>query len=238
MNRTREAFALITADRKSIIGVPLAFTGAAFLVVLGVGICFLLFSSDPNYRSGLSEGMKWSGAVFTVLGPLFATGALLMANTFELALGLSLTRREYTRAALCFYLVQAVIAAVVMTLVRQVEVATNGWGLSVRFFDVVYLGQGPWWQFAIQAFLVVLLGSLLLALITICGQRWRRTAWYSMGLGLLVVVAVVVLVAALDWNAFREFLALPWTAWMAILAIAGLVMTAALNAITRRYEIR
>lgn len=238
MDRTRQAFALITVDRKGLILVPLVSALVAFIIVLGVGVSFLLLNDNQSYRPGLREGMQWSGAIFMVLGPLIATGAAVMASSFGLALGLGLSRREYLRAAMSFYLIQATVSAVFITAVRQLELATDGWGLSVRFFDVIYLGEGEWWQFFIQTLLVILTAALLFAVVSVCLKRWGRTAGYTLSLIVLAVAAVIVVLAATTSGFWQGLATTPWAAWMAILFGVTIAMAGTLVAVSMRFEVR
>lgn len=75
---------------------------------------------------------------FAVLG-MQAIGRL----PFGLALGAS--RRSFYSGTAMLGMALALVSGLVLTALQAIERATDGWGLSLRFFRMPYLLTGPWY---------------------------------------------------------------------------------------------
>ena len=62
---------------------------------------------------------------------------------FGLALGAS--RRSFYSGTALLGMALAIVSGLVLTALQAIERATDGWGLSLRFFRVPYLLNGPWY---------------------------------------------------------------------------------------------
>jgi hypothetical protein len=104
---------------------------------------------------------------------------------FGLALGAS--RRSFYSGTALLGMVLALASGLVLTVLQAIERATGGWGLSLHFFRVTYLLNGPWYATwltsAVGLFAVWVYGMWHGAV----NSRWG-------GLGTLAFIAVQVLV--------------------------------------------
>jgi hypothetical protein len=104
---------------------------------------------------------------------------------FGLALGAS--RRSFYSGTALLGMALALASGLVLTALQAIERATGGWGLSMHFFRVTYLLNGPWYATwltsAVGLFAVWVYGMWHGAV----NSRWG-------GLGTLAFIAVQVLV--------------------------------------------
>lgn len=226
--RIRSVIHLHTVNRFTAFGLPLLIMSMSFAVVLLLGLV-VRFAAGGEFVPGMYEGMVWNGAIFALLGPLMGIGITAMTQYFPLSTGLGLSRREFALGTALVFLGNAAIFSIVVGVGKMIEVATRGWGVGVRFFNVNYTGVGPAWQTVVQTFLLILLVMFIGAAVTTAVNRWGQTALWlaSIAVMLLVVAVVCVAVVAPD---FRDWLfTLPgmgWLPWMAV-ALAGVLGGAA-----------
>lgn len=245
--RIRNVVQLHTVNKAAAFGWPLLIMLASLAIVLVIGAIILQVAGGmgaadlADAREGMNIGMMWNGAIFALLGPLIGFGFTAMGQYFPLALGLGLTRREYAIGTTLVFVGNALFFAVIVTIGKVIEVATGGFGLGIRFFDVVYTGVGEWWQTLVQTFLLILVVSLVGAAITTAFHRWGQPfLWiFWIALGLLVVGAVA---GFLLWPAFQAFagaaLSMGWLPWMGVVLLIGVVGAAAWLALVRRAQAR
>jgi hypothetical protein len=104
---------------------------------------------------------------------------------FGLALGVS--RRSFCSGTALLGAALALVSGLVLTALQAIERATGGWGLSMHFFRVTYLLNGPWYATwltsAVGLFAVWVYGMWH----GVVNSRWG-------GLGTLAFIAVQVLV--------------------------------------------
>src|SRR5699024_2688732 len=133
-------------------------------VILAVGM--IVGTLGAGVQAEMYEGMVYNGAIFALLGPMIAQGFASMGQHFPLALGMGLTRREFAVGLSAVFLLNAAGYALLVTIGKTIEVATEGFGLQVRFFDVFYTSTGAAWQTFVQTFLVIAAVMFLGAAIT------------------------------------------------------------------------
>lgn len=211
----------------------------ALLIVLAIGA--IVGSQGPEVRAEMYEGMTWNGAIFAILGPMIGYGFTSMGQYFPLALGLGLTRREFAGGVSLVFVGNAVIYSVLITLGKIIEVATGGFGLQVRFFDVFYTGTGPAWQTLLQTFLLLLAVMYLGAAITSAFVRFGQTFLWLGGAALAVIaLALVAGIVLLDGfgRQLLELLTMGWGPWMAVIAVVAVASAGAWVLLVRRTQVR
>ncbi|AXK44304.1 hypothetical protein [Brachybacterium saurashtrense] len=237
--RLRSVIAMHTVHRMQAFGWPLIVGALSLAVVLAVGA--IVGSQGPQAQAGLREGMVWSGAIFALIGPMIGYGFTSMGQYFPLALGLGLTRREFGAGVTVVFLANAAFYAVLITLGKIIEVATDGFGLHIRFFDVVYTGTGPAWQTLVQTFLLILAVLFLGAAITAAHLRFGQSFLWSAG-ALLAVLGVAILAGVIYVDGFGsallELLTMGWGAWMVVVAAIGAAAASAWLVLVRRTQVR
>lgn len=243
--RIRNVVQLHTVNKLQAFGWPLIIMAMSLTLVLIVGALIIgVSTSDGSLaesRAGMNMGMQYNGAIFALLGPLIGFGFTAMGQYFPLALGLGLTRREFATGTALVFVGNAAFYAVIITIGKVIEVATGGFGLSIRFFDVAYTGMGEWWQTLIQSFLLILSVMLVGAAITTAFQRWGQSFLWIFWIGLGVVVLAIVAGSLLS-EPFRGFaggvLGMGWGPWMLVVAAVGALGAAVWLTLVRRAQAR
>ncbi|MGP9694783.1 hypothetical protein ACT3TZ_09225 [Brachybacterium sp. AOP25-B2-12] len=237
--RTRSVIRMHTVNPMQAFGWPFIIMLLALVVVLIIGA--LVGSQGGAARAGMTEGMAWNGAIFALLGPLIGFGFTSMGQYFPLALGLGITRREFASGVTLMFLANAVGYAVVVTIGKAIEVATGGFGLSVRFFDVFYTGTGAVWQTFVQTFLVIIVSLFLGAAITAAFLRWGQAFLWT-GAVILALVVVGLLAAGILVDGVTatllDVLLMGWVPWMGVLAGIGVIAAGLWLLLLKRAQLR
>jgi hypothetical protein len=196
---------------------PLAVLGIAFAANI------LVFANLPH---DALETDPISGALSSIYITSLAFGAVAVNQHFPFALGLSVTRREFTLGLALFGLIQVVAYTVLLVILQNIENATNGWGLRLRFFGLGFIDDQPLpAQFAIYAvpmLTMTLLGTTAGALY----MRWRATGLVTaLAVVLLLLGGAAALIGRLDaWDAVIRVLQYPsllsWTALWPLILVA------------------
>lgn len=243
--RIRNVVQLHTVNRLQAFGWPLVIMAISLAITLIIGAIVLNVAGAAGHveetRDGMSRGMQWNGAIFALLGPLIGFGFIAMGQYFPLALGLGLTRREFTAGTTLVFVGNAAFYAVIVTIGKVIEVATGGFGLGIRFFDVVYTGMGPWWQTLIQTFLLILTVMLIGAAITTAFHRWGQSFLWVFWIALAVAVLAIVAAMLLS-EPFQRFAsaaaAMDWGWWMLVVAAVAAIGAAVWLTLVRRAQAR
>jgi hypothetical protein len=241
--RIRNVVQLHTVNRLQAFGWPLVFMALSLVIVLIVGalVVHVAAAGEPDARASMNQGMRWNGAIFALLGPLIGFGFTAMGQYFPLALGLGLTRREFAIGTALVFVGNAAFYAIIIAIGKAIEVATGGFGLGIRFFDVAYTGFGEWWQTLVQTFLLILSVMLVGAAITTAFHRWGQSFLWSFWIGLALVVLGFVAGMVLS-EPFRGFVGglstMGWLPWMAVIAAIGAIGAAVWLALVRRAQAR
>ena len=237
--RYRSVIDMHVVNRMQAFGWQPVMGAISLLVVLAVGA--IVGSQGPEVRADMHEGMTWNGAIFALLGPMIGYGFTSMGQFFPLALGLGLTRREFASGVSLVFLANAVVYSVVITIGKIIEVATGGFGLQIRFFDVFYTGTGPAWQTLVQTFLLILGVLFLGAAITAAYLRFGQAFLWIAG-AVLAVLAVALLAGIVLLDGFGsgllDVLTMGWGAWMAVIAVIGAASAGVWLLLVRRTQTR
>ena len=242
MFRTASVIRLHTQQRFNTFVLPFIILGLAFAVVLAIGIVANLSVDDPSELDGMHQGMRWNGAIWSLLGPLMGFGFTAMLQIFPLSLGLGITRREFAAGTVAVYGLLAGLFTAVITILKVIEQATDGFGLRIRMFDVVYVGSGDWWQTVVQTFLLLLMAMFLGSAVSTVYLRWgQRGLWIaitSIALVPFLVLSLALVVPGMMEQVLIVIGDVPWIAWMGIVAVIGAVAAAAWVLLIRRAPVR
>ncbi len=170
-------------------------------------------------------------------------GFVSMGQHFPLALGLGLTRREFATGLGIVFLGNALAYSLLVTIGKAIEVATDGFGLGVRFFDVAYTGTGPVWQTFVQTFLLITAILFLGAAITSAYLRFGQGFLWAGGGVVLALIGVAILSGALLLDGFRaaflDILGMGWGGpWMGVVAVIAVIAAGAWAVMVRRTQVR
>lgn len=127
-------------------------------------------------------------------------GALSIFRSLPFAFALGIGRRSYYAGTALLAVSLAVVDGLVLAVLQVIEQSTGGWGVRLHFFRVAYILPGPWYLTWLTSFVGL---SLMFAGGMWIGLVYRR--WNLLGL-------------------------LAFTAAMAVLVVAGVVITSDANA--------
>ncbi len=175
-------------------GIPWMILGGALAVTIVIA---LIISSAGGSAEGL-EGMRYSWAVVSPQWYLVAVGVQAVGLTLSFALGFGATRRDFwLGTSLMFVLVALMFAVSIATLV-QLEIATGGWGVGAHMFDALWYGQTNWLVDFYTTFALQLLVLFVGACATTVFLRWRMRGMMTLLFGTIVIVLATV--AGLTWS--------------------------------------
>jgi hypothetical protein len=130
-------------------------------------------------------------------------GMQTIGRSLPFGLMLGASRRSFYSGTALFGMALALVWGLVLTVLQAIERATGGWGLSMHFFRVTYLLNGPWYATWLTSFVG-------LSALFVYGM-WLGIVYYRWGLlgtlafiamQALVVVAGGVVVAFEHWHFF------------------------------------
>lgn len=110
---------------------------ATLVFTLGVNVA--IFAVIPRQQSGGT-----TGAVSVIFVFMVIAGTLSVTKFLPFAFALNISRRRYFLGTVFLVICLSAVHAVILTVLRQLESATNGWGVDVHFFRVSWLLDGTW----------------------------------------------------------------------------------------------
>jgi hypothetical protein len=182
-------------DRLNYLVLPWAVMTFSFLVNL------VIAAAVPNPQGNYTGGL----ASFYVF--LLICGALSMTRSLPFGLMLGVSRRVYYLGTALLMVALGVAYGLGLTVVQAIERASGGWGLSLHFFRIPWLMDGPWYQTWLTSFVLLV---LLFLYGMWCGLVYRR--WSVPGLLSFIAAQVLVALAAVvavsltnNWHAVGNF---------------------------------
>lgn len=132
-----------------------------------------------------------TGGVASVFVMFFIIGLVSISRSLPFGLALGVSRRSYYAGTALLGAAFAAVGGLVLTAAQVIERATGGWGVSMHFFQVPYVLDGPW-------YLTWLTSFVTLALIFVYGMWfgivYRR--WNLIGTTVFIAAQVTVLLVA------------------------------------------
>jgi len=157
---------------------PVMFPGLPWASLAGV-FAVNVARGDDNFRDGLAVMFM----MFFVAGVQRIGGRWL---PFGLALGA--TRRSFYAGTALLGVSMSLVSGLAIAGLQAIERATDGWGLSIVFFRVPHLLNGPWYATWLTSFVG-------LSALFVYGM-WYGTVYRRWGpLGVLAFISAQVLVA-------------------------------------------
>ncbi|GAA4536108.1 hypothetical protein [Pseudonocardia xishanensis] len=180
------------------LGMPWLILGSAFVVNL---IIFGMIPMDPG-------DARTTGGIMSIYIFALIAHILSVTQTFPFALGLSVTRRDFFAGLSLVIAAEAGLQGLVLTVLRAIESATNGWGIDMTFFGVPVLVQENWF---LQWVLYTVPFLALSYLAVLAGTVYKRFGQAGMWLAIIGVVlvggaAAVLLTWSQSWGAVGRFL--------------------------------
>jgi hypothetical protein len=180
-----------------VLGMPWAILAFSFAVNLII-FCFTPVNGTAN---------RDTGGVASVFVMFFIIGLVTISRSLPFALALGVSRRSYYAGTALLGAAFATAGGLVLTVAQAIERATGGWGVSMHFFRVPYVLDGPW-------YLTWLTSSVTLALIFVYGmwfgivyRRWNLigTMAFSAAQVAALVAAALIVTGAHAWPGVGHF---------------------------------
>jgi len=154
---------------------PMMFPGLPWAVLAGV------FAVDVAQGGGKA----FSAGLVVLFGLFFVTGVQRTGRWLPFGLALGATRRSFYAGTGLVGVSMSLVSGLVIAGLQAIERATGGWGLSITFFRVPYLLNGPWYATWLTSFVGLSALFVYGMWYGIVNRRWGM-------LGLLAFVAVQV----------------------------------------------
>ena len=150
---------------------------------------------------------NYTGGLVTLYVFLLICGVLSMTRSLPFGLMLGISRRTYYLGTALLVVVLGVVYGLGLTVLQLAERATGGWGLSLHFFRVPWIMDGPWYETWLTSFVLLVAFFLYGMWYGLVFRRWSLP-------GLVVFIAAQILVALLvvvavsathNWSAVGQF---------------------------------
>jgi len=144
MNRTMSVLRMHARDKVMWVYVPIFILCINFAVNLLIS--FLPIDSTPIYTGGIVQLYVY----------MFVMGIITLPQSFPLALGLSVSRRNYFLGTTGIIILVSTALAFLLCITAQIEQQTDYWGGNLHFFTIPYLNDGTVFeQFCIYFILMI-----------------------------------------------------------------------------------
>lgn len=198
----------------------------------------MLFSFFVNLVIGVvltSETSIYTGGLASIYMYMFVFGCIVLPQTFQFALGLSVRRTDYFWGTTAVIVAISAVFSALLLLLGFVETDwTSGWGVDLHFFKLPYLHDGSiaaqfWVGFAL--FVHMFFFGFVISSVH---RRFGKTGLWILTIVLLVLVSVVSYFATyygwwmpvLLWLGAHTAVQLAW--WLLAITVAFALISYAL----------
>lgn len=192
-------------NRRQVLVVPGLVMAAILLINAAVWFIISATTSESDRHAAL-QGTQFSGGSFYIFVFMLILGLQVVTATFPFALGLSVTRRDFSLGSAVTFILLAAAFSVAFSLLSMAETATGGWFLGGHLFTSIYFGANVG-----QRLLIVFFGLLFCffagAMAGTLFMRWRALGVMLGGatLAVLAVVALAVVSFGGSWPAVGQW---------------------------------
>jgi hypothetical protein len=192
--------------------------------------------------AGRDKGHDASGYLISFFSYFGVLGAQTIGKSLPFGLTLGISRRSFYSGTALLGMALALVCAPVLTTLQAIERATGGWGMSMRFFQVPYLLDGPWYATwltsAVGLFALFVYGMWY----GIVYSRWSLIGTMAFFAAQVLVVAAVIAVVAFEhwhlWSAAtRSFAGLTASGLTGVIAALAVLAMAGGHATIRRVTV-
>jgi len=149
-------------------------------------------------------------------------GVQTIGRSLPFGLTLGASRRSFYFGTALLGMALALVSGLVLTALQAIERATGGWGLSMRFFRVTYLLNGPWYVTWLTSFVGLSALFVYGMWYGIVNHRWGPLGTLAfIAAQVLVVVAGARVVSFEHWHVFSS--ARGSSAGLTALGLTGIV---------------
>ncbi|WP_426563033.1 ABC transporter permease [Angustibacter sp. McL0619] len=156
-----------------------------------------------------SRAQGFSGGIASIYVVVAVWAYQTIAQIFPFALGAGVTRRAFAAGTGLVLVLGSLAFAAVLTVLRYLEGASDGFGVQLHFFRVPGLVQdNAAAQLVVYAVPFVLLGAVMMG-VGVVHHRWRQHGVFalSVAVGLLLGAVAALLTWRDAWGAFFDWFA-------------------------------
>jgi hypothetical protein len=151
--------------------------------------------------AGRGDGHEAAGylaGIFVYFGVL---GSQSIGRSLPFGLTLGASRRSFYSGTALHGMALALVSGLVLTGLQAIERATDGWGLSLHFFRVPYLLNGPWYATWLTSFVGLFAVFVYGMWYGIVSTRWGMLGTLAfIAVQVLLVVAWAVTISSEHWH--------------------------------------
>jgi hypothetical protein len=183
-------------DRVTYVALPWGILAFSFLINLAI------FTMAPAGSAG-----GYTGGLVSIYVFLLVCGALSMTRELPFGLMLGVSRRGYYLGTALLMLALGIVYGLALTVLQAVERASGGWGVSLHYFRVPWIMDGPWYQTWVTSFVLLVLFFGYGVWYGLVYRRWSVVGLVTFIIAQMLVALAVVAVVTLthNWTAFGHF---------------------------------
>jgi hypothetical protein len=199
---TRGGNPILRVARLQLVGWPYGVLWPWGILALSFLVNLAIYASVDDARG------SWTGGLASIYVVQLVGFLQLFTRGFPFALAMSVTRRSYYLGTWLYSVLQAAAFGAVLLVLRLVEDATDGWGLSLHYFGLGF----PRNDDLVLQYLGYVVPFLLMAALGACFglvmERWRYNGLFTLTAVSLVLggLAVIVVSRAGWWSAIGGWL--------------------------------
>jgi hypothetical protein len=168
---------------------------------------------------------------------ILVIGVNSIGRSLPFGLSLGVSRRSFYTGTTAFGVALAAADGLLLTALQAIERATGGWGVSMHFFRIPYLLDGPWYLTWLTSFVALALLYVWGMWFGIVYRRWNLfgSATFIVAQVTVVVAAVLIAVWADAWSSLGHFFTgLTAAGLTGVLALLAVLLLAGGQATVRR----
>ena len=133
--------------------------------------------------------------------------AIVIYRNLPAALALGVSRRSLYLGTALFFLAQAAVNSAGLTILQLIERATGGWGITMHFFRVPYLFDGPWYLTWLTSFVGLTLMGTWGIWFGLVYRRWSVIGLVGFSAAQALIIALIIVIAARvnAWSSIAHF---------------------------------
>ncbi|WP_211747996.1 hypothetical protein [Paenibacillus sp. Marseille-Q4541] len=164
----------------------------------------LMSSFLTNLVVSMFIGSFTTGGLASIYFFVMSIGMAVIPLNFSFSLGFGVRRKDYFLGTVSLFFLSSLLVSVGLTLLRQIEHLTSGWGTGLHFFDLPFLSSFSFLHLALLNFVVISHMFLLGFLISSIARRYGGLILTALLL-LVVIVLGVAGVLVTYWEYWDEF---------------------------------
>ncbi|MBD7969988.1 hypothetical protein [Paenibacillus gallinarum] len=169
-----------------------------------VPLIVLMSSFVVNLIVSISIGSFTTGGLMSIYGFVMSVGIAVIPMNFSFSLSFGIRRKDYFLGTISLFLLFSLIDSIALTLLRELEQLTSGWGTGLHFFDIPFLSSLSFLHLALLNFVVISHLFLFGFLLSSIARRYGKLVLTS-----LLLLAVILLgtgsVLMTYWKYWGEF---------------------------------